>query len=102
MAGFYAGVVLGWLLMGAVAAWVATQRSRSGWEGFGLGLVLGPLAIVVELLLPEGFNPDHYHRARKIGPGEMPAGWGVEKGRKLRTRRDRDEDDAAEYLTAED
>jgi hypothetical protein len=42
------------VLMGALSAWVATQKHRDASEGFVLGLVFGPLGVLVESLLPEG------------------------------------------------
>lgn len=41
-------------VFGGLGAWIATQRRRDSSEGFKLGLVFGPLGVLVEALLPQG------------------------------------------------
>lgn len=43
---------VGWLLMGVFGGWVASQKNRSGGEGFALGLLFGPFGVLIEALLP--------------------------------------------------
>ena len=43
---------IGLLLMSSFAQWVASQKGRSAGEGFVLGLLFGPLGVLVEALLP--------------------------------------------------
>jgi hypothetical protein len=42
------------VLCGGLGAWVATQKRRSASEGLVLGLLFGPLGVLVEALLPQG------------------------------------------------
>ncbi len=51
-------VVVVWLVMGIFGAWIASQKNRSIREGFWLGLLFGPLGVVVEALLPGGNPPE--------------------------------------------
>jgi hypothetical protein len=37
---------------GASGAWIATQKSRDALEGFLLGLLLGPVGVLIEVFLP--------------------------------------------------
>ncbi len=37
---------------GVLGLYVATQKNRNGWEGFWLGILAGPLGIMVAALLP--------------------------------------------------
>jgi hypothetical protein len=41
-----------WCITGGLGAWVATQKYRDVGEGFILGLLFGPLGVIVEALLP--------------------------------------------------
>jgi hypothetical protein len=45
------------LVFGLFGAWVAEEKGRSGIEGFFLGLLFGPLGVLVEALLPVIQNP---------------------------------------------
>jgi len=45
-------LLLFWLMMGALASWIASQKGRSGVEGFVLGVLFGPLGVIVEAVLP--------------------------------------------------
>lgn len=40
------------VIFGFFGAWVANQRGRSDEEGLFLGIVFGPLGVIVEALLP--------------------------------------------------
>lgn len=42
------------LAHGALGSWVASQKRRSALEGAILGLLFGPLGVLVEALLPQG------------------------------------------------
>lgn len=49
-------VIVWWLAaaaFSALASWVAIQCGRSVVEGFVLGLLFGPLGVIVESLLPK-------------------------------------------------
>lgn len=46
--------VVGALVFGCFAAWVAKQKQRATTEGFALGMTFGPLGVLVEALLPQG------------------------------------------------
>jgi hypothetical protein len=39
---------------GGLGAWIGVQKQRGGSEGFVLGLLFGPLGVLVELFLPQG------------------------------------------------
>jgi hypothetical protein len=41
-------------IFGGLGAWVATHKHRGTLEGFILGLLFGPLGVLVEALLPNG------------------------------------------------
>jgi hypothetical protein len=41
-----------WLMCTMLAAWVADEKNRSPIEGFLLGLLFGPLGVLVEVGLP--------------------------------------------------
>lgn len=58
MPGIYAGILVGWGLMALLGGYVASQKGRSDWEGIGLGLLFGPLGVLVEALLPSGQDDD--------------------------------------------
>ena len=55
-----------WLLAGLLGAWVATQRRRSAGEGFLLGVLFGPLGVIVECLLPMPERPRFRPRERTM------------------------------------
>jgi hypothetical protein len=42
------------IVMGSFGAWVAIQKRREPSEGFVLGLLFGPLGVLVEAMLPVG------------------------------------------------
>jgi len=46
-----------WIAVGLLAAWLATQRGRSGWAWFVVAMVLGPLALVGLLVVPSLMPP---------------------------------------------
>jgi uncharacterized membrane protein YeaQ/YmgE (transglycosylase-associated protein family) len=56
-----ASLVLVWvlsaLLFGALGEWVAGRKNRDGFEGFFLGLLFGPVGMLVEAALPDGPAP---------------------------------------------
>lgn len=43
---------IGAVIMAIFGAWVAAQKNRGASEGFLLGLIFGPLGVVIEALLP--------------------------------------------------
>ena len=45
-------LILAWVLLGGLAAWIAGQKNRPRMEGFLLGSLFGPLGVLVEALLP--------------------------------------------------
>ena len=48
--GFVVLTFLAWLGFGVATAIVAVRRGHSGLGGFGLGILLGPFGLVIELL----------------------------------------------------
>lgn len=48
------GLVLSLLLSALLGAFVGVQKRRGAIEGFFLGLIFGPLGVIVEALLPTG------------------------------------------------
>jgi hypothetical protein len=48
-----AGLIVA-VVFGGLGAWVATQKDRGQGEGFILGLLFGPLGVLIEALLPAG------------------------------------------------
>jgi hypothetical protein len=81
---------------GGLGAWIASQKGRAGGEGLALGLLFGPLGVLVEALLPtvaagtgrtaltatRGPAPGPVRPRRSIGPGDVevtgpddPPGW---------------------------
>lgn len=50
---YVVGAMVGvWCLMGWLGGWVARQKRRPPHEGAWLGLLFGPLGVIVEALLP--------------------------------------------------
>lgn len=47
-------VLVVWIAMGGVGAYVAVQKQREPIEGLLFALLLGPIGILIEVLLPEG------------------------------------------------
>jgi hypothetical protein len=45
-------IVAIWCAFAASGAWIATQKSRDALEGFLLGLLFGPVGVLIELFLP--------------------------------------------------
>jgi hypothetical protein len=52
-----------WLLCGCVGGSIARHRGRSGLEGFLLGILLGPMGLVIALLLPRVVARNTHHSA---------------------------------------
>jgi hypothetical protein len=52
-------------MMAYLGAWTARLQRRDPWEGFVLGVLLGPIGAVVEVLLPDG--------TRRSSAGKIPA-----------------------------
>lgn len=56
-----------WLICAVIAAFVADSRNQSAPAFFGLGLLVGPLAIIVVALMPapsstpRPYHPQHQH-----------------------------------------
>ena len=44
------------IAMAGLGGWVASQKNRDATEGFVLGLVFGPLGVLVEALLPNAIK----------------------------------------------
>src|SRR4051812_44233882 len=40
------------IIFGGLGAWIAGQKGRAGGEGFALGLIFGPLGVLITALLP--------------------------------------------------
>lgn len=81
MDGLFVVVAIGWLTMAALGAWVADQKFRSMAEGFVLGLLFGPLGVIVEALLPRPQPPGPPR------PRVTPAGEPREERRREEPRR---------------
>jgi len=45
------------LAFAALGAWIASQKNRDGGEGFILGLLFGPIGVIVEAVLPTLSQP---------------------------------------------
>lgn len=45
-----------WLLFGGAAAWIMGERGNSGCGGFALGMLLGPIGVLIAILIPK--SPD--------------------------------------------
>lgn len=56
-------LIVGWFLLAILAMYVAVQRRRPVFEGFVLGLVFGPLGVLVAALLPMPPAPARPHPA---------------------------------------
>jgi len=41
-----------WFIFGILGAWIASQKGRSGGEGFALGCLFGPIGALIAALLP--------------------------------------------------
>jgi hypothetical protein len=84
------------VVFAGLGAWIADQKGRSGGEGFALGLLFGPLGVLVEALLPtvamgvrrqapagpRGAAPGPVRPRRSLGPADVeitgpddPPGW---------------------------
>jgi hypothetical protein len=57
MNGWIIAVVVGAIGFGFFGLWVSIQKCRSPVEGFVIGLLFGPLGVVVEAILPQGAVP---------------------------------------------
>jgi len=67
--GFVVLTFLAWLGFGVATAIVAVRRGHSGLGGFGLGILLGPFGLVIELLrIPDrvALAPKGITRGEKI------------------------------------
>jgi hypothetical protein len=53
----FLGVIVYLVIFGSFGAWVAGQKYRESVEGFLLGVLFGPLGVIVEGLLPEFPKP---------------------------------------------
>ena len=42
-----------WLVFGGLAAWIMSERGNSGCGGFALGMLLGPIGVLIALLIPK-------------------------------------------------
>lgn len=51
---------------GGLGAWIAIQKRRGAPEGFALGLLFGPLGVLVELFLPQGEKTTSAPKRRNI------------------------------------
>jgi hypothetical protein len=47
-------IIVGWTALAFLGGWVANQKGRDPGEGVLLGILFGPLGVVVEGLLPDG------------------------------------------------
>lgn len=45
-----------WLLFGGAAAWIMGERGNSGCGGFALGMLLGPIGILIAILIPKSHD----------------------------------------------
>lgn len=63
------GLGLWWVGCAALGAYVSVQKGRQGGEGFTLGLLFGPLGVLVALLLPTVVT--HYPRLRAEERGQL-------------------------------
>ena len=70
-------LLLVWGLLGGVGSWIATQKGRSGAEGFVLGVLLGPIGWIIEALLPQQTShrpqTQHYRSPDYDDPVPTPA-----------------------------
>src|SRR5271157_5188964 len=41
-----------WFIFAILGAWIASQKGRSGGEGFALGCLFGPIGVLIAALLP--------------------------------------------------
>jgi hypothetical protein len=51
---FLIGALIGLCIFGALGSYIASQKNRSGSEGFILGFLFGPLGVIVEACMPVG------------------------------------------------
>lgn len=49
--------LVGWFVLSTFSAWVASQKGRSVFEGFVVGMMFGPLGVLVEAMLPSKVRP---------------------------------------------
>jgi Na+/melibiose symporter-like transporter len=47
-----------WIVCGCLGAWITGRRGRSSLSGFVLGVLFGPLGLMIALFLPQGVVPD--------------------------------------------
>ena len=50
-------VVVVALAFATLGAWIASQKNRDGGEGFILGLLFGPVGVIIEAVLPTLASP---------------------------------------------
>jgi hypothetical protein len=63
-------------IMAAFGSWIAGQRGRSGFEGFILGFLFGPLGVLVEALLPPGQSRTPSVQTRdRVSEASTHSGW---------------------------
>jgi hypothetical protein len=93
-------VALGLLTMAAIGCWIAVQKGRPAFEGWLLAFLLGPLGLLIEALLPNGWDRggDRPVRARQI-KDRVIRDKREAAAQRIRSRRETDEDEAADYLT---
>lgn len=59
-------IMIGTIFVSAISGrWIALEKGRSGTEGLVLGLLLGPLGVVIEAVLPEWDPPESDEPAAK-------------------------------------
>ena len=59
-------IVLIWILCGVISAVVASNKGRSGCGWFALGILLGPLGLILALVMPSN-NPNLEFEALQSG-----------------------------------
>jgi hypothetical protein len=67
---FIAVVALGALLMAGLGMWLGGMKNR-GFEGMILGLLLGPIGLIIAILLPEG-KPTEKTEIKEVAGGGIP------------------------------
>lgn len=80
MGGFWVLAIIVITSLGALGVWVAAQKGRAPLEGLILGVLFGPLGVIVEGLLPVGMPEEEEAGSAPRFAAPARRGWELPRG----------------------